>query len=144
MSWDVRLEDRTAKPWCSYGVSAKEFKPEYDGDELCTVPCYPNVRVKNHREGGTYAVGGTSSAELNVTYNYGRCFREVWDGVGLQEALNGKRAEDVIGALEHAVRYLGTDQDGDYWSATAGNAGYALSILVNWARQHPTAVFQVS
>lgn len=144
MSWWVYLEDETAKPWCSYGVALEDFKPDWEGDTPCPVPCYPAVEVERHDEGGTYAIGGINSAELNVTYNYGRCFREAWDGVGLQEVLDGKRAEEVIEALEHAVKHLGTEQDGDYWKASAGNAGHALEILASWAHQHPDGRFRVS
>ncbi|KKK53646.1 hypothetical protein LCGC14_3092730, partial [marine sediment metagenome] len=58
--------------------------------------------------------------------------------------LDGKRASDVTTALEHAVRYLGTARSGDYWAATQGNAGYALNILLGWAKEYPEAVFKVS
>ena len=144
MSWDVYLQDTTAKPWCSYGVSEQDFEPDWEGDVPCPVPCYPAVAVERHAEGGTYALGGIESAELNITYNYGGLFREAWDGVGLKEALDGKRAEDVIEALSHAVKHLGTEQAAGYWEATAGNAGYSLGILLGWAQQYPDARFRVS
>ena len=62
----------------------------------------------------------------------------------MQEALDGKLASTVVEALEHAVRYLGTARSGDYWAATQGNAGYALSILLGWAKQHPEAIFKAN
>jgi len=43
--------------------------------------------------------------------------------------------------LQKAISLLGTERDPDYWKATEGNAGYALSILLGWARLHPTAKF---
>jgi len=142
MSWWVYLLDDTQPPWCSYGVV--DFKPQYEGDEPCPVPCYPTMEVEAHSEGGTYVIGGTCAAELNITYNYSSLFAEAWDGVGLSEALDGRRAGEIIHALEHAVAYLGTERDEDYWKATKGNAGYALSILLPWARQHPTALMKIS
>lgn len=142
MSWWVYLEDRTAEPYCSYGKPLEEFVPDFEGDEPCTVPCYPAVEVARHEEGGTYALGGISEAEINITYNYSKQFREVIDG-GLQR-IHDMPARQAVPILEHAVDMLGTVQSPDYWEATPGNAGYALSILLAWARQHPDAVFRVS
>jgi len=102
------------------------------------------VEVENFTDGGTYAIGGTDRAELNITYNYGVRFREAWDGVGLKEALNDRRAGDVVVALDLAVAHLGIEPDDDYWEPTAGNAGRALARLSEWAHQHPDAVFEVS
>ncbi len=108
----------------------------YNGGEL--------VAVSRHSEGGTYVVGGTDGAELNVTYNYCGYYREFLDtGDGLYW-LHGKKAKDTVIRLEGAVAALGTERDRDYWKATLGNAGYALSILLGWAKQHPDAVWSVS
>lgn len=102
------------------------------------------VQVDNHSEGGTHVLGGTTDAELNVTYNYsGHFFREFHSGLGLRW-LNGKKAVDCVSRLESAVKALGVERDSDYWADTPGNAGYALSILLDWAKQHPDAVFEVS
>lgn len=138
MSYDVYLEDRTAEPWCSYGKAEGMF----DGSEPCSNPCYPAVEVARHAEGGTYQLGGTNAAELNVTYNYGRFYYpQLPEGL---RTLHEKRAADCIEMLEERVQALGTNRDGDYWAATPGNAGYALSILLAWAKEHPDAVFRVS
>ena len=113
-----------------------------------------NVIVDSHSEGGTYAIGGINDADLNVTYNYSGDFVRAWpedldkrkkagDGL-LGKMLHGRKAGDVIELLEKAVEKLGTDRHPDYWAPTPGNAGYALSILLTWARQHPNAVFHVS
>ena len=102
------------------------------------------VQIPNHSEGGTHVFGGTTDAELNVTYNYsGHYFRELHDEKGLRW-LNGKKAVDCTRKLEKTVEALGVERDSDYWADTPGNAGYALSILLDWARQHPEAVFEVS
>lgn len=103
------------------------------------------VSVPNHQEGGTYPVGGTDDAVLNITYNYGRHYYEVLpieDGESFGTWLNRKTGAEVIPHLERAVALLGTDRDPDYWLDSPGNAGYALSILLAWARLHPTARFE--
>ena len=106
--------------------------------------CGRSLPVENHTEGGTYAVGGTDAAILNVTYNYGKHFREgIGYTDGFREWLDGKRASEVAEQLTQAVAQLGTQVEDDYWQATAGNAGHALSILLGWARKHPDGVFEV-
>jgi hypothetical protein len=99
------------------------------------------VEVERHSEGGTFAVGGNDKAELNVTYNYAKCY-------GLADFslrdLNGMKGKDAIALLERVATFLGTERYDDYWAPTPGNAGFALSILLGWARQHPDAVFSVS
>lgn len=117
--------------------------------------------VESHQEGGTYKVGGTSYAKLNVTYNYAWFYYHFLDSENGIRALNGQRAGEWIERLEKAVEVLGDKQyieypDGfrlgdktppqgivKYWAPTPGNAGYALSILLGWARQYPDAVFEV-
>ena len=100
-----------------------------------------SVEVERHEEGGTYAIGGITKAELNITYNYSRIYSLV--GFFLRE-LDGKFAKDVISELEILVRLLGTNLHEDYWAPTPGNAGHALSILLKWAKANPDAVFEVS
>ena len=104
----------------------------------------PVVKVESHCEGGTYAVGGTDEATLNITWNYSKYYYALIDKEQGLRWLAGKRAKHVISRLEFAVDILGTVQDRDYWAVTPGNAGFALSILLSWARQHPRAVFRVS
>jgi hypothetical protein len=94
------------------------------------------VHVTPHAEGGTFALGGTNHAELNVTYNYGRHFRF--------PDLHGQVAIDTVPELQGAVARLGTDRDPDYWQPTAGNAGATCALLLAWAQEHPTARWRVS
>jgi hypothetical protein len=87
--------------------------------------------------GGTFAVGGTNEAWLNITYNYGGHFRATLghdDGI---RSLYGKTAAELIPVLERAVAELGTERDDDYWAPTKGNAGAALSDLLGIARLAP-------
>lgn len=94
------------------------------------------VQVANHSEGGTYAIGGTTDAELNVTYNYAPHF-------GFR-SLDGRTGEETIPELEVAVQKLGTERSGDYWESTAGNTGHAIAILLAWAKEHPQAKWRVN
>ena len=101
------------------------------------------VKVDQHEDGGTYVLGGTDRAELNVTYNYGQVYREAI-GHNLIDWLDGERAGDTITLLREVVDNLGTERDDDYWAPTPGNAGYAASILLRWAEQHPDEAWAVS
>lgn len=101
-----------------------------------------SVKVEKHEEGGTYALGGTEEASLNITYNYSRHFYEHIDSKQGIRWLYGKTGKETQERLTKAVAELGTEKDADYWKDTPGNAGYALSILLKWAIQHPTAVFR--
>jgi len=104
---------------------------------------YPGgiAQVENHEDGGTYVLGGTTEASLNITYNYGRFFYMHLDEEKGLRWLYGKKASETIDRLQKAVEDLGTTRDSDYWKATPGNAGYALSRLLAWAHQHPDATW---
>lgn len=105
---------------------------------------YPDgndITVPRHTSGTIFAVGGEDTPQMGITYNYARFFyAELDNDLGIRW-LYGKTGAEVEERLARAVKILGTEQAHDYWAATAGNAGYALSILLNWARLHPTAVF---
>lgn len=97
--------------------------------------------VEHFQEGGTQVMGGTDDAELNITYNYSWFYYRYLDKEEGLRWLYGKKAKDCVERLEAAVSELGTDQHDDYWADTPGNAGYALNILLQWAKQHPEAIF---
>lgn len=101
-----------------------------------------SVRVDNHAEGGTYVLGGTTEAILNVTYNYSAHICEHLSAEGLRW-LDGRAAAETTDALRSAVAELGAERDDDYWAETEGNAGHALSVLLRWAEQHPQAIWRV-
>jgi len=98
------------------------------------------VEVESFEEGGTYCLGGSTGADLNITYNYSKQYARfgfsLWD-------LEGKRAKHTVATLEKLVASLGIEKSRDYWEATPGNAGYALSILLRWAQQHPRTKWRV-
>jgi hypothetical protein len=104
--------------------------------------CRP-VEVDKFCEGGTYAVGGIDTAELNITYNYGKWYWKCFDTKKGLMFLNNKKAKDCIRKLEKAVKFLGTKRHSDYWKPTKGNCGYALNILLKWAKDNPDAIFKV-
>lgn len=97
----------------------------------------------SHRiAGGTFALGGSTEPWINITYNYVRHFREALGDGGIR-SLYGKTAEEIIPILDLAIPKLGTDRSADYWEATAGNAGAALSDLRELCRLvPPTAVLE--
>jgi hypothetical protein len=94
------------------------------------------VQVESFEDGGTYVVGGSTEADLNVTYNYARHFPF--------RDLHGQKARDTGELLLAAVQRLGTECDPDYWAPTEGNTGHACSILLAWAEQHPDATWRVN
>lgn len=89
--------------------------------------------------GGTYAVGGTVDAHLNVTYNYAPIFHSVIDG-GIR-GIYGKTGAESIPILKSAIGKLANDVDADYWKATEGNAKRALSQLFAFASLRPDGVW---
>jgi len=108
---------------------------------ICLQKDSMTVQVPSHEEGGTYVLGGTTEAALNVTYNYGPLYYKYLDKEKGIRWLYGKTGERTRLQLATAVAQLGTVKDPDYWAPTPGNAGYALSILLEWARLHPDAVW---
>ncbi|RYF20046.1 MAG: hypothetical protein EOO77_08825 [Oxalobacteraceae bacterium] len=95
--------------------------------------------------GGTQAVGGTTEAWFNITYNYSTFFYRVLGEKGIR-AIYGMTPAESIPVLCRAMADLGTDTDPDYWKATEGNAALALQGLVNIARlgveQAPDSVWE--
>lgn len=109
--------------------------------------------------GGTYCVGGSTTAALNITYNYAKHFERVIAGGSTSELsqfdrvfgggddrgirlLYGKSGAESIPLLESAVSKLGDDVDDDYWKATEGNAKRALLQLLSLARMRPDGIWK--
>jgi hypothetical protein len=114
----------------------------YDID--LTEPTTGNVIVfpENHPfRGGTYAIGGTPEASLNITYNYSPHYRQTIDAEQGIRWLYGKTGAEALPVLKKAVAQLGTDQHSDYWEPTPGNAGHALLGLIAFAELRPDGVF---
>ena len=94
---------------------------------------------KHEITGGTYQVGGTNEAWINITYNYSKWFHDLWTD-GLYE-IEGKTVDTVIPMLKSAVMKLGTKQEKDYWKSTAGNAGHSLNRLLKICKLTQNAGF---
>jgi hypothetical protein len=90
----------------------------------------------HHLTGGTYALGGTNLATLNVTWNYGKFFYQALGSQGIS-AIYGKPVMVGLQMLAEAITHLHTEYgaeaqvvDDDYWAPTVGNAVKALSDLI--------------
>lgn len=95
---------------------------------------------KHQLSGGTYAVGGTRLAELNVTYNYSQHFYRLLGDKGIR-TIYGMYAEDAIPLLQKAADSLSGEPSGDYWSPTDGNVKKTLLDLIELAKLCPRGVF---
>lgn len=99
------------------------------------------VEHKHTISGGTYALGGTKELWLNITYNYGPFYYQVFGDLGI-ESLYGKVARDTIPILKAAIKMLIDLDDGqrseDYWAVTPDNARKALEGLLGLAFLAPS------
>jgi hypothetical protein len=93
------------------------------------------------QEGGTQVLGGTRATILNITYNYAHWYYKYLSPRKGLRWLYGKTGKQCIKRLEEAVKKLGTKTNNDYWKDTKGNAGFALNILLKWAKEFPEGVF---
>ena len=96
---------------------------------------------KHDLRGGTYAVGGTNEAHLNITYNYSKFFYDLIDKEKGIRYLYGKTGAEAIGILQEAISKLADDVDPDYWKATEGNAKSALLKLVALSQLRPDGIW---
>ena len=101
-----------------------------------------NMDRLHEMKGGTYILGGTIEAELNITYNYSARFRSAFgDEKGIR-CLYGKTGAESIPLLNSAVAKLGDDVDPDYWKAAEGNVKRALLQLLAMAQIRPDGVWR--
>lgn len=116
--------------------------------------------VPHQIKGGTYAIGGTNKAELNITYNYGRWYR--MEGVfpererGGIRSIYGMTGAESITVLKQAIAVL-TNSDQEltaeeqaeyerqgatgYWMPTKTNAIRPLYGLLAFAQMRPDGVW---
>jgi hypothetical protein len=88
--------------------------------------------------GGTYCMGGTREAWLNVTWNYGKHFR-------FGELDKKTAAEAIMVLVPAALRLNASDTDPDYWKPTEGNVRRAIENLLTLARSVPAdSVIRIS
>ena len=101
---------------------------------VATVPDGHDLR------GGTYVLGGTDDAWLNVTYNYSPHFYRTMGEKGIR-AIYGMTGRESLPMLTQAIDALGADIHPDYWKPTEGNARAALVNLRQLAMACPDAVW---
>ena len=118
-----------------------------------------DLDAPHHMRGGTYAVGGTTKAHLNITYNYYPHFRRVFDDlpqprdkspqymidaggpvVGVR-TIYGLTGGESLPILDRAISMLGDDVDEDYWEPTEGNVKRALIQLRTLAAMRPDGLW---
>lgn len=95
----------------------------------------------HHMRGGTYQVGGTTDANLNITYNYSRHFVAAFEDERGIRCIYGMTGAESIPVLKAAAGKLGSDVDEDYWKPTEGNAKAAIMQLLALARMRPDGVW---
>lgn len=95
----------------------------------------------HHMRGGTYQMGGTQRAWLNVTYNYAPHFVRVLGPEGIR-TIYGMTGVESVPVLRAAMNALGNDVHDDYWKATEGNAKQAIAQLLALAQLRPDGVWQ--
>lgn len=98
------------------------------------------LAAPHEMRGGTYAVGGTRTATLNVTYNYSGHYRRVFGENGIR-SVYGMTGAESIPVLKDAIAQLCNDVDEDYWKATEGNAMRPLLQLLALAQLRPDGVW---
>jgi hypothetical protein len=91
-------------------------------------------------KGGTYAVGGTNLAQINITWNYSDILYRIFPEKGIR-ALYGMTGADSIPMLQLAADGLANDDSYDYWEATDGNVKRVLNQLLSFARLRPDGVW---
>lgn len=92
--------------------------------------------------GGTYALGGTPEAWLNITYNYARFYYQddVFGKKGIR-TIYGLTGAQSIPILQKAISALGNDVTSDYWEPTEGNAKRPLCQLLSMAQLRPDGIW---
>ena len=100
------------------------------------------LHVDNPHEmrGGTYCVGGTTEAWLNITYNYTEILYNVFGEKGIR-TLYGMTEAESIPLLKSTIEKLSDDVDDNYWKATEGNVKRSLSQLLALAQMRPDGVW---
>ena len=100
------------------------------------------IQLDDHHDikGGTYALGGTTEAWLNITYNYNRHFRKTMGEEGIR-TIYGLTGTESITVLKDAIDKLGDDVSDDYWETTEGNAKKALYGLLTFAELRPDGIW---
>lgn len=98
------------------------------------------LEQRHHLRGGTYAVGGTTEAAFNITYNYSKYFYDTLGEKGIR-TIYGMTGAESIPVLTAAADQLEGEAADNYWEATSGNAKCALLALIELAKLAPHGVW---
>ena len=98
------------------------------------------VESPHHIRGGMYAIGGTTEAWLNITWNYSKFYYRVFGEKGIR-TIYGMTGAESIPVIKAAMDKLGDDVDPDYWEPTEGNAKRALAGLLALAQMRPDGIW---
>lgn len=90
--------------------------------------------------GGTFAVGGTPEAWVNITYNYSKHYSKVLGKDGIR-SIYGMTGAESIPIIKGSAAKLKDDVSDDYWEPTEGNAKRALLQLVALAQMRPDGIW---
>lgn len=91
--------------------------------------------------GGTYAIGGTQEAWLNITWNYGNTLYRVFGEKGIR-TIYGMTGAESIPIIKAAMAQLKDNTDKDYWKETNGNVKQALAGLLAFAQIRPDGIWK--
>ncbi len=91
-------------------------------------------------KGGTYAVGGTREAWLNVTWNYAPHYYRAMGEKGIR-TIYGMSGADSIPVLSDAASKLSDEPSENYWEPTEGNAKRPLMQLIALAKMRPDGIW---
>lgn len=90
--------------------------------------------------GGTYCMGGTTEAWINITYNYAEHFRKVIGEDGIR-TIYGMTGAESIPLLKNAISQLSDDVSEDYWDDTEGNVKKSLYGVLALAQLRPDGIW---
>lgn len=108
------------------------------------------LSVEKHSAGGTIVIGGTTLAEISMTYNYAWFFYKFMDtekGIKAICGLTGKKAKPIIENMMGELSTTGTgnglsEAECNYWCPTPSNVMKILRVLLRWCEQHPKGIFK--
>jgi len=92
-------------------------------------------------KGGTYKVGGTNEAWLNITWNYADHYYKYFGDKGIR-TIYGITGAESIPILTEVISKLKDNITDDYWEPTEGNAKQALYGLLAFAQLRPDGIWE--
>ncbi len=100
--------------------------------------------VALHHAGSIITVGGSTSAWMNLTYNYSPFYYKLFPEDMDLKWIRAKKAGDTIEVMRAVLAKLGEETSDSDWDPTSGNAGHALKTLKAWHEQHPDGLWCIT